>query len=280
MAMQQNAPVADGPARPRPARVQVGGIAMDRMTGPELAQQMVADWRRNVAAGRQLPARLVFDANGQAVSLYGRDAEFRAWMDQADLMHADGMSLVWASRLLTRAPLPERVATTDFFHDCAAAAEAAGLSFYMLGATREVNDAAAANVRAAYPNLRIAGHRDGYFAQSEEVGIIEEVVASGADVLWIARGRRFQEGFAIAHRHRLAGVTWIHPCGGLFDFLSGFVRRAPDWVQTIGMEWLYRTMQEPRRLFLRYFLTSPHAIYRMAVATRALPDDAPPSGRP
>ena len=254
-------------------RLLIGGMKIDRLSRRSLAERMVAEWQLNVAADRRLPPKLVFDSNGQAISLYARKADFRALLDQADTLVADGMSLVFASRWLTRTPLPERVALTDAFHDLAAAAEAEGLSFYLLGARPAANAAAVATVRLLFPALKIAGHRDGYFAPEEAEAIVADIVASRTDVLWVAMGRERQEQFAVDHAPHLTGVTWIKTCGGLFDFLAGDVKRAPDWIQRTGLEWLYRTWQEPRRLFMRYLITSPHAIYRMLVATRSLPED-------
>ncbi len=258
-------------------RVLIGGVTIDCLSRQSLAERMVADWHRNVAADRRLAPQLVFDANGQALSLYARKAGFRTLSDRADIMVADGMSLVFASRWLTRTPLPERVALTDAFHDLAAAAEAAGMSFYFLGAKPEANAAAVARVRTLYPDLKIAGCRDGYFPPEETEAIVADVVASGADVLWVAMGRERQEQFAVDQAPHLTGVTWIKTCGGMFDFLTGTVKRAPDWMQRAGLEWLYRMWQEPRRLFMRYLITNPHAIYRMLVATRSLPDGGRPS---
>lgn len=203
---------------------------------------------------------VITSANGQVISLVARDPEARRLFLGADLIHADGMPLVFASRLRSPAPLPERVATTDLFHDVARLAEIEGASFYLLGAEAKVIDRAVGKVRERYPRLTIAGHRSGYFDESE-ARIADEINAAAPDVLWVGMGVPREQSFALRHRHRLPRVGVIKTSGGLFDFLSGRNPRAPAWMQAAGLEWLYRTALEPRRLLLRYVTTNPHAAY-------------------
>jgi len=175
------------------------------------------------------------------------------------------MPLVYFSRLKHESPLPERVATTDFFHDAARVAEIHGMSFYLLGGEGAENARAARAVRRHYPGLRIAGARHGYFDPAEEGDIVAEIRDSGADVLWVGLGVPREQAFMVRNRSRLEGLTWIKSCGGLFNFLSGTRRRAPVWMQRAGLEWSFRLAQEPRRLAVRYALTNVHALYRMLV---------------
>lgn len=225
----------------------------------------------DVLAGRDgeaRPARLVFSSNGQGISLAAASRPFAEAMACADLIHADGMSVVLASRLLTTSPLPERVATTDFFHDAARAAQRADISFYFLGGAEEENAGACATVARLYPGLKIAGRHHGYFGTAEDARICEAIVASRTDVLWVGLGRPKQEFWSLANRERLRGVGWIKTCGGLYGFLSGRSRRAPAWMQRAGLEWAFRGLQEPSRLGWRYLVTNPHALWRMAVDSR------------
>ena len=263
---------------PMPARPQVlvGGIPVVRYSRTGLAEAMVADWERQKARSFTEPPRAVLSANGHSISMFARDPGFRALIDAADMVHADGMSVVTASRLLAPPGIPERCATTDFFHDAAEKAAASGMSFYLLGASAEVIEQAVAVIRRQYPSLALAGYRDGFFTDADLDAVVTEILAVRPDVLWVGVGRPRQERLAIELRDRLTGVTWIKTCGGLFDFLSGRASRAPDWMQRFGLEWLYRMGREPRRLFWRYAVTNPHAIYRMLVATRSLPDAALP----
>src|SRR3546814_426328 len=176
----------------------------------------------------ELP-KLIFSSNGQGISLAATNRGFAAAMATADLVHADGMSVVLASRLLTSMPLPERVATTDFFHDAAKAAQKAEISFFMLGGSEEENAAACAAVRHLYPRLKIAGRHHGYFAETASAGVCRSIIASGAEVLWVALGKPRQEFWSIDNRERLRGVSWNKTCGGLYAFLAERRQRAPLW---------------------------------------------------
>jgi exopolysaccharide biosynthesis WecB/TagA/CpsF family protein len=189
-------------------------------------------------------------------------------MSQADIIHADGMSVVIASRLLTNRPLPERICTTDFFRNAAPAAVTAGLSFFLLGGSESQNKAACEAVQSQYPELRIAGRHHGFIDEQADERLCAEIVASRTDVLWVALGKPRQEFWSVRNRNRLAGVGWIKTCGGLFSYISDEVSRAPVWMQDRGLEWLYRAMQEPTRLTWRYLLTNPHSLYRMVRFSR------------
>jgi exopolysaccharide biosynthesis WecB/TagA/CpsF family protein len=240
----------------------IGGFPTIRLTRAELAALMVRDCTANRKEPITLP-KLVFSSNGQGISLAGTDRTFADTMSQADIIHADGMSVVVASRLLTNRPLPERISTTDFFHDAASAAVAAELSFFLLGGNEAQNKAACEAIQNQYPGLRIAGRHHGFVDEHEDQRLCAEIVSSGTDVLWVAMGKPTQELWCVRNRRRLAGVSWIKTCGGLFAFLSNEVSRAPIWMQEWGLEWLYRTTQEPTRLAWRYLLTNPHSLYRM-----------------
>jgi len=210
-------------------------------------------------------------ANGQVIALCEQDADFRSLTRQADQIHADGMSVVLFSKLSSTEPLPERVATTDLVHAVAARAAKTGVSFYFLGATEEVNARAVENLTKAYPGLRFAGRRNGYFDRAEEDAVIEAINAAAPDILWIGFGVPLEQQFVVRNIERLHNVGLIKTAGGLFDFLAGSKSRAPHWMQTLGLEWLYRMILEPRRLAVRYLTSNPVAIYAMlrAVARRS-----------
>ncbi|MCY1648416.1 WecB/TagA/CpsF family glycosyltransferase [Caulobacter sp. SL161] len=241
--------------------VRVGGFNTVAATRAQLAQIMVKDCL--AARTTKADPKLVFSSNGQGIALAGEDPNFADAMDGADIIHADGMSVVNASRLLTRTPLPERAATTDFFHDAAEAAQAAGLKFFILGGKEDQNLAATEAMQRLYPDLQIVGRRNGYFSSEQDAEVCQAIVDSGADVLWVGLGKPKQEFWSVANRERLRGVGWIKTCGGLYSYLAGDAPRAPVWVQKAGLEWLFRTLLEPRRLGVRYLITNPHSIYRM-----------------
>jgi exopolysaccharide biosynthesis WecB/TagA/CpsF family protein len=218
--------------------------------------------------GRDEPPLYITSANGQVVSLCASDPEMRALFMAADLIHADGMPLVFASRLRCREPLPERVATSDLVHDVAKIAVARGATFYLLGGSDDVVARTRANLEAAYPGLAIVGARSGYFGAAEEPAVVAEIRAARPDFLWVSMGVPREQAFAVRNREGLRGVGVLKTSGGLFDFLSGTKKRAPVWMQDVGLEWLYRMAREPRRLFVRYALTNPHATYLLLTRSR------------
>lgn len=247
-------------------RTFVGGLEIPALTREQIAGLLLdeAIGRR----GREVPCLYLSTANGQVISMCAKDQKVHRLFQCADGINADGMSVVFASRWLTNVGLPERVATTDMFHDAAKQAQERGASFYFLGATEDVNRRAVEQLRQMYPRLRIAGRRNGYFGETEELAIVEAINEAQPDVLWLGLGVPRQQEFAVRHRAKLTGVGAIQTCGGLFDFISGNNSRAPMWMQQAGFEWAYRLMLEPRRLFLRYAITNVHAIAVMLTRTR------------
>jgi exopolysaccharide biosynthesis WecB/TagA/CpsF family protein len=244
----------------------IGGLpiaVIDRAQSARLITDLAAARR-----GSNEPALVFTSANGQVLSMCAQDAAIRKLFLDADMVHADGMPLVFASRWLSRKPLPERVATTDLFHDVARLAEARGTTFYLLGATDTTIELAVRRISSLYPRLRICGYRSGYFSKEQEPGIVADINAASPDILWIGMGAPREQAFAMRHRDGLRRVGIIKTSGGLFDFLSGRARRAPDWVQAAGLEWAYRTFLEPQRLAGRYLMTNPHALFLLITRTK------------
>lgn len=250
-------------------RVRVGGFDTVTVTRRELAEQMVRDCSKRTPV--TLP-KLVFSSNGQGIALAGSDLDFGRIMNEADIIHADGQSVVIASKLLTRTPIRERCATTDFFHDAARAAEDAGLSFFIFGGKEAQNARAVDAIRRLYPKVRIAGRCNGYFPSDQNNAICAQIRGSRADVLWVGLGKPRQEYWCVENREKLAGIGWVKTCGGLYSFLTEEAPRAPVWMQSLGLEWLYRTLQEPQRLVWRYLTTNPKAFWRIVRHTGGPPD--------
>ena len=254
---------ANGDALPR---ITVAGLPIVACGREALCAQMVADVAR-ARAGELAQPRIVTSANGAVISLYNKDAHFAAVMNNADIVDADGMSLVFASRLLCRQPLPERAATTDFLIDAAETAARAGVRFFFLGAQRGVAARAAEHLRSRIPGLQVVGTCHGYFTEAQLPKLCAAITARGTDVLWLGLGSPRQEELAARLRRMLPGVAWIRTAGGLFDHYGGGVSRAPRWMQAVGGEWLYRAAREPLRLGWRYLATSPPAIYHLLSKT-------------
>lgn len=247
-------------------RAQIGGLPTLKVTRADFALRMAEDIE--AARSGELPTpRVVVSSNGSVIVRYHRDPTFKALLDQVDMIDADGMPLVLASRLLLTTPLVERVATTDFIDDAAAIAAERNYRFFFLGAREGIAARAAARLQEQYPRLQIVGTRSGFFAPDEAGEICAQVRDSGADVLWLGLGSPFQEVFAIANRSNLAGVAWIRTCGGMFDHRAGLMPRAPMWMQNAGLEWLHRAMLEPSRLGIRYAATNPAALYHLLTKT-------------
>ena len=246
--------------------VTVGGLPTFPITRRGLAEVMLQDCLEARRKGPKFTPRLVFSSNGQGVALAGRNRAFRDAMLQADIIHGDGQSVVFAIKL-TRAPLPERVATTDFFHDAAKVAEESGLRFFILGGSESLNERAVAAIQSLYPAINICGSRHGYFSVEDEPQVCEEIRSSGTDVLWVGLGKPLQEFWSVRNRNRLGGVAWVKTCGGLYSFLVGDSPRAPEIMRRSGFEWLYRVWREPSRLILRYATTNPYSAYKLLTQT-------------
>ena len=133
-----------------------------------------------------------------------------------------------------------------------------------------MTDRCAQVLQADYAGLQIVGQHSGYFAESEERAICDEINASGADVVWVGLGKPREQQFCVRNRHRLT-AGWMVTCGGCFGFVTGQYPRAPGWMQRAGFEWLHRLATNPRRLFWRYLTTNPHALFLIAMRTRLRP---------
>ena len=244
-------------------RVHVLGYAIDAVDMDEAVARIDA------AIGERRFFRHA-DLNGAIVVATQSDDQMRRSIVDADLLVADGQSVVWAARLLGK-PLPARVAGIDLMHRTFELAERRGYSVYILGARQEVLERAVERLTEAHPGLQIAGYRNGYFAEAEDAAVAEEIRASAADVLFVAIGSPRKEYFLGRYGPDL-GVSYVMGVGGAIDVVSGLTRRAPAWIQRIGFEWAFRLAQEPRRLFKRYLVTNLRfvaLVLREAVRRRA-----------
>jgi len=226
---------------------------LDRRQTAELMLSLVRDYRRS---GRPWIATSV---NGQVLSEAARDESLREALLHADLVSCDGQPLVAASGPMTGAALPERVATTDLFHDVADAARGRSIAMFFLGASEAENRRAVDAVRHLYPYIRIAGRAHGFRSHGEWIEEMARINALAPDILWVGLGVPREQHFYMRFAHALPQVGLIKTSGGLFNFLSGSAPRAPGWMQKAGLEWAFRTAVEPRRLLLRYVRTNPRA---------------------
>jgi N-acetylglucosaminyldiphosphoundecaprenol N-acetyl-beta-D-mannosaminyltransferase len=183
-----------------------------------------------------------------------KDERLRQIVTASDMVSADGQSVVWASRLLGK-PLPERVAGIDLMQKLLRLAQERGYGVYLLGATEEVLLTLRERLMGGYPGLNVVGWRNGYFSGREEESVIEEINAAGADILFVGMSTPKKEYFLGKYQGRLR-VPFCMGVGGSFDVLSGKSKRAPQVMRRMGLEWFYRFMQEPARLWKRYLVTN------------------------
>jgi len=196
------------------------------------------------------PAAILLTANASHLVDMQQNPELRQACLAADLVTADGMSVVWASRILGQ-PLPERVTGVDLLVRLLQLGEAQGLRSFFLGARPDVLDRFLAVCKAKHPGLPVAGWRDGYFPVSEHEAVVRQIAATQPDILFVALPSPFKDIWCQRYRDEL-GARLIIGVGGSFDVLAGIVPRAPSWMQRAGLEWSWRLMREPRRLWRRY----------------------------
>jgi N-acetylglucosaminyldiphosphoundecaprenol N-acetyl-beta-D-mannosaminyltransferase len=183
-----------------------------------------------------------------------QDAYMRDVVSKCELVSADGQSVVWASRLLGD-PLPGRVPGIDLMHALIAMAERESYGIYILGARHEVLETAVQRLRETHPRLRIAGYLDGYFTDQQSPEIAAAIRNSGAQILFVAMSTPRKEHWLGEYGPGL-NVPFVMGVGGAIDIVAGITRRAPRAWQRLGIEWLYRVLQEPRRMFRRYLVTN------------------------
>lgn len=235
----------------------IGGFQIVTASRTELAAALVADCISAQKTVRR--PRLVFDANGHALSLRETSKTYRSAVEKADVIHADGGFLVTVSRWLGQKRISERSATTDMIHDCAKVAAENNLSFFIFGGPEDVNHRCVSNLKEMYPSLRIVGRRSGYFESGEEDSIVAEINMAQPDILWVGLGKPLEQVFCARWRTELK-CTWVITCGGCFNYISGHYKRAPMFMQENNIEWAFRAFSS-KRLFLRYLFTNIHAIY-------------------
>jgi N-acetylglucosaminyldiphosphoundecaprenol N-acetyl-beta-D-mannosaminyltransferase len=192
--------------------------------------------------------------NAAKVVAMMRDPHLFQSVTGCDIILADGMSVVVASRFLKQ-PLPQRVPGIDLFENLLALGNEHGYSVYFLGATQEVLEEVVRRVKKKYPNLSIAGYHNGYYSEKAEIEIAHKIQGAAPDMLFVAMTSPKKEKF-MARWGTIMNVKICHGVGGSFDVMAGKVKRAPKLWQKVGLEWLYRVLQEPGRMWKRYLFTN------------------------
>ena len=224
------------------------GVPVDDVTMEETLDVIDA-----MIATRRVHQHVV--VNVSKVVQASRDPGIRAILDSCDLVNVDGQPVIWASRLLGHG-LRERVPGVDLMQHLIARAAVRGYGVFLLGARGDVVTAVERRIRREHPGLHIAGARHGYWEPADEAGIADAVAASGADILFLAIGSPAKEQFLARWKDSMS-IPLVMGVGGSFDVYAGRTKRAPGWMQRAGLEWLYRVLQEPRRLWYRYLSDAP-----------------------
>jgi len=228
-------------------RAEILGCAIDRLD----MQRTLEAVEEVIAAGRYTQHMSI---NAAKLVTMHDDPKMREIIAGCGLVSPDGQSIVWASKVLGD-PLPERVAGIDLMEALLGLAEQRGHRVFFLGARADVLERALEVLGERFPGLVVAGARDGYFASDEEPDVCAEIAAADADILFVAMSSPRKEYFLGEYGPRL-GVPFAMGVGGSIDVVAGVTRRAPRAWQRLGLEWLYRLLQEPRRMFRRYAVTN------------------------
>ena len=252
MASQPERLMSPGPSDPIPdvptvGKARVLGVPIDPLSMDQVLER--------VGEAIRTHSRLhIGVVNAAKLVNMRRDPMLREDVLASDIILADGASVVWASRLLGH-PLPQRVAGIDLMVEMLRAGAARGYRVYCLGATQDVLERTVGRMLADFPGIQVVGYQNGYFGPEDEEAVARAVSAARPDILFVAMTSPKKEHFLGRWSPRMQ-VPVCHGVGGSFDVLAGKVRRAPVAWQRLGLEWLYRVRQEPRRLWRRYLVTN------------------------
>jgi N-acetylglucosaminyldiphosphoundecaprenol N-acetyl-beta-D-mannosaminyltransferase len=240
------------------ARIDLMGLPVDPVTSEDAVSKVTDELERGQGGW-------VITPNLDHLRSYRRHPDLREHFHSADLVLADGMPLVWASRLQAT-PLPERVAGSDLIWSLSREAAERGASIYLVGGNPGSAEAAAGVLEDAAPGLEVAGAhspRMGFLEDADERRRTEEeVVAGDPDIVYVGLPLDKQVELIPRLRRRLPNA-WFLGLGISFSFVCGEVRRAPNWMRVTGLEWLHRLSQEPGRLARRYLVEGPPFLFAL-----------------
>jgi len=233
---------------PETRRVEFLGCPVDCLTSGELLEEL----KSGILAKQ--PPRVIQFVNANKVAMVRKDAAMGAMLTRADYVLADGQPMLPMAALLGL-HIPERIDGIGLMHRLLGLASREHFSVYLLGARQEILEECVRRIGLDFPGARIAGYRNGYFKEQEISGIAAEIRAAAPDILFLGMGSPMKERLADEWKDEL-GARVIQGVGGSFDVMAGTVKRAPRWMQRCGIEWFYRVLQEPRRMFWRYVRTN------------------------
>ncbi len=246
--------LGSAPPRDAPPEFRLFGIRIVNTTMDEALEWIVG------RAGASRPSTMAF-VNPDCLNIAWRDPAYREVLLGAERVLPDGIGIHLACRMLGT-PLMANVNGTDLFPRLCQRIAGTGLSIYLFGARPGIAAAAGEAMQRLHPELKVAGARDGFFPLGETPRVIQEINASGASILLVAMGAPRQEQWLASHAAELKPPVRMG-VGGLFDFYSGRIPRAPVWMREIGLEWVYRLLQEPGRMWRRYIIGNPLFLFRV-----------------
>lgn len=249
MAMQEEAPVSEVTSRRSPPRIDIMGCPFDAISEDETVE-LVFEWIRDPVR----KSHHIITVNVAILMMAREDARLARSIDDADLVVVDGKPLVWTARWL-RSPVPEKVSGVDLMKRLLEAGNERGLSIFLLGTTQQRLEVLERVIRAKYPNVKIAGTRNGYFKEPDWPEVTRLVRESKADLLLVGMPAPFKEIWCEEQREALQTPVMLG-VGGAFDVMAGFVPRAPRVMQEAGLEWAWRLAMEPKKLWKRYLVTN------------------------
>ncbi len=198
--------------------------------------------------------------NAGKVVMMKKDPQLFKSVVSCDIINADGQSIVWAARFLGK-NIPERVAGADLMEEIVKMANEKRYKCFFLGAKEDVVKKVADLYANLYGKDIIAGYRNGYFSTDEELDIAQQIAENGTQVLFVAITSPKKENFLYKYRDILGNVNFTMGVGGTFDVVAGVTKRAPRWMQNNGLEWFYRFLQEPKRMWKRYLFGNAEFIH-------------------
>jgi len=227
-------------------RVNFIGIPLDNLSMSETLDKI----EKSIFSNKQIHHCVI---NASKVVKMQSDKKLQESVISSDIVNADGMSIVWAARFLGH-QIKERVAGIDLMENLVALAHKKNYKCFFLGAKEHVVKKIVDHYSQKYSNQVIAGYRNGYFDYSEEKTLVDQIIKSKANLLFVAMTSPKKEVFLNKHKIELKSINLIMGVGGSFDVISGDVKRAPLLIQKIGLEWFYRLVQEPKRMWRRYLI--------------------------
>lgn len=234
------------------ARITVLGSMIDTLTMEESLTRV------EYFIENKIPVQHVVVNAGKIVMMQ-ENKKLSEIVNSCAMINADGQAVVWAARFLGY-NLPERVAGIDLMMEILKMANIKGYRIFLLGATEEIIEATTKKILNLFPNIKIAGYRNGYWSEQEESHVIKMIADSKADILFVGISSPKKE-FWLAENIEKLNVPFCMGVGGSFDVIAGKTKRAPVWMQKAGLEWFYRFIQEPRRMWKRYLIGNSKFIW-------------------